>query len=202
MPMSVITRRRKYKGELRRVILDAARDIFVREGYENFSMRKLAARIEYSPGSVYLHFQNKEELFRCLTDESFERLHKTLLEMRDTWKCRNPVEELRKGLFAYVDFGLRNLNDYRFVFMLTPPIEGRPYKVHPAFVILRQMVRRCVETAQFRRVDVETTAQALWSSVHGITSLLIQRPAFPWVSRKKLIAQVINAALAGLLADP
>jgi AcrR family transcriptional regulator len=200
--MSAITRRRKYQGELRRVILDAAREILVREGYEKFSMRKLAGRIEYSPGSVYLHFHSKEELFRCLTDESFERLHKTLLEMRDTWKSRNPVEELRTGMFAYVNFGLRNLNDYRFVFMLAPPVEARPYKVHPAFVVLRQMVRRCVETAHFRKVDVETTAQALWSSVHGITSLLIQRPTFPWVSRKKLIAQVINTALASLIAEP
>jgi AcrR family transcriptional regulator len=200
--MSSISRRRKYKEELRRVILDAARDIFVREGYENFSMRKLAERIEYSPGSVYLHFRNKQELFRCLTEESFERLHKTLLEMWDGRKCENPVEELTQGMLAYVDFGLRNRSDYRFVFMLTPPVEGRPYKVHPAFEILRQMVRRCVETKQFRRVDVETTAQALWSSVHGITSLLIQRPAFPWVPRKKLIAQVINTAVASLIAEP
>ncbi len=200
--MGAIDRRRKFKEELRSVILDAARDIFVREGYENFSMRKLAQRIEYSPGSVYLHFKNKAELFRCLTEDSFERLHKTLVGIRDGRKCRNPVEELRQGMLAYVDFGLHNLNDYRFVFMLTPPVERRPYKVHAAFEILRQMVERCVETKQFRRVDVETTAQALWSSVHGITSLLIQRPAFPWVFKKKLVAQVIDTAVASLIAEP
>jgi AcrR family transcriptional regulator len=200
--MSAISRRRKHKEELRRVILDAAREIFVREGYESFSMRKLAEKIEYSPGSVYLHFKNKEELFECLVEESFARLLKTLTGLWNGQEWQDPVEGLKKGLRAYVEFGLRNPNDYRFAFMLRPPVEKRPYKVHGAFEALRYMVRRCVEERRFRAVDVETTAQALWASVHGITSLLIQRPAFPWVPKKKLIAQVMSAAIDSLVTAP
>lgn len=200
--MNAISRRRKHKEELRRIILDAARDIFVRQGYENFSMRKLAQKIEYSPGSVYLHFKNKEELFECLVDESFARLLKTLSALRNGKELRDPVEGLKKGLRAYAEFGLRNPNDYRFAFMLRPPMEKRPYKVHGAFEALRFIVRRCVEEKRFRPVDVETTSQALWASVHGITSLLIQRPAFPWVPKKQLIAQVINTAVDSLTASP
>jgi hypothetical protein len=48
---------------------------------------------------------------------------------------------------------------------------------------------------------METTAQALWTSVHGITSLLIQRPTFPWVSKNRLIGQVINMAVDSLIAE-
>jgi AcrR family transcriptional regulator len=200
--MSAISRRRKHKEELRAVILDAARGIFVRQGYESFSMRKLAEKIEYSPGSVYLHFKNKEELFECLVDESFARLLKTLMGLRNGQQWQDPVEELKKGLRAYVEFGLRNPNDYRFAFMLRPPLEKRPYKVHGAFEALRLIVRRCVEEKRFRAVDVETTSQALWASVHGITSLLIQRPAFPWAPKKELIAQVIDTAVDSLVASP
>jgi AcrR family transcriptional regulator len=197
--MNATSRRREHKQELRRVILDAAREIFVREGYESFSMRKLAKKIEYSPGSVYLHFKSKEELFESLVEESFARLLETLLRLRNGKEWQDPVEELKKGLWAYIDFGLRNPNDYRFAFMLRPPVEKRPYKVHRAFEALRHIVRRCVEEKCFRTVDVETTAQTLWASVHGITSLLIQRPAFPWVSRKKLITQVIDTAIGSLV---
>lgn len=200
--MSAISRRTKHKEELRKLILDAAREILVRAGYENFSMRKLAEKIEYSPGSVYLHFKNKEELFECLVDESFACLLKTLMDLRNGQEGQDPAEELKKGLRAYVEFGLRNPNDYRFAFMLRPPVEKRPYKVHGAFEALRCMVRRCVEEKRFRAVDVETTAQALWTSVHGITSLLIQRPAFPWVPKKRLIAQVISTAVDSLVAAP
>lgn len=194
------SRRRKHKDELRKAMLDAAREIFVAEGYEAFSMRKLAEKIEYSPGSIYLHFKSKEELFDSLVEESFERLLKTLMNMSDGHQERDPANELKKGLHVYVEFGLRNPNDYRFAFMLRPPVHKRPYKVHRAFEALRHMVRRCVEEKRFRAIDVETAAQALWASAHGITSLLIQRPAFPWVSKKKVIAQVIDSAVDNLLA--
>jgi len=183
------------------VILDAAREIFVRGGYESFSMRKLAQKIEYSPGSLYLHFKNKENLFECLVEDSFARLLKTLTNLNGRER-QDPVKELKRGLQAYVEFGLRNPNDYRFVFMLKPPVEKHAYKVHGAFEALRYMVRRCVEGKRFRAVDVETTAQGLWASVHGVTSLLIQRPAFPWVPKKELIAQIINTAIDGLVAAP
>jgi len=79
-------------------------------------------------------------------------------------------------------------------------MEKRPYTVHGAFESLRYIVGRCVGEKRFRAVDVETTSQALWASVHGITSLLIQRPAFPWVPKKELIAQIINTAVDSLVA--
>ena len=102
--MSAISRRTKHKEELRKLILDAAREILVRAGYDNFSMRKLAEKIEYSPGSVYLHFKNKEELFECLVDDSFACLLKTLMDLRNGQEGQDPAEELKKGLRAYVEF--------------------------------------------------------------------------------------------------
>jgi AcrR family transcriptional regulator len=200
--MNAITRRRQHKEELRRVILDAARNIFVHQGYESFSMRKLAEEIEYSPGSVYLHFKNKEELFERLVEESFARLLRTLSGLQNGRGRQDPVDELKKGMWAYVEFGLRNPNDYRFVFMLKPPTEKRPYKVHGAFEVLRNMVSRCIVEKRFRSVDAETTSQGLWTCVHGITSLLIQRPTFPWVSKKRLIGQVIDMGVDSLIAEP
>lgn len=199
--MTAESRRLKHKDELRREILDAARQIFVKQGYESFSMRKLAQEIGYSPGSVYLHFKSKQELFDCLVEESFAHLLKVLMDLRNGHEVRDPVQELKKGMRAYVDFGLRNPNDYCVAFMLRPSVKKRPYKVHPAFEALRHMVRRCVDEKRFRRVDVETTSQVLWTSIHGITSLLIQRPTFPWVSKNKLIAQAIDTAVGGLVAS-
>jgi len=200
MSTTAISRRQKHKDELRRIILDAARAVFAEQGYESFSMRKLAEKADCSLGSIYLHFKNKEELFECLVKESFARLHKTLRDLENGQQGDDPLADLRKGMLAYVEFGLLNQSDYRFAFMLTPPIEKRPYKVHGSFDVLRNMVRRCVEENCFRAVDVETTSQALWASIHGITSLLIQRPAFPWTSKKKLIAQVIQTATDSLTA--
>jgi len=200
--MNATIRREQHKQELRGAILDAAREIFAREGYESFSMRKLAKNIEYSPGSIYLHFKNKEELFETLVEESFERLLQALNRIKNGDAEEDPAEALKKGMRAYVEFGLRNPNDYRFAFLLRRPVRKRPYRVHPAFGTMRYMVGRCVKEKRFRSVDIETTSQALWAAIHGITSLLIQRPTFPWVRKKQVIEQVINNAVDSLMAAP
>ena len=196
--MSAQIRKQKYKDELRVAILDAARELFVDESYEGFSMRKLAVKIKYSPGSIYLYFKNKEELFDCLVEESFVHLLKAL-EGLLLGEEVDPVIVLRKGMRAYVDFGLSYPNDYRLAFLLQKPVEKRPYTTHAAFEVVRQMVRQCIEKKRFRAVDIETTSQALWAAIHGVTSLLIQRPTFPWVNKDKLVEQVIDNAVNSLL---
>lgn len=187
---------------MRRMILRAAREIFVREGYESFSMRKLARKIKYSPGTIYLHFKNKQALFESLIDESYASLGAVMLGPHDD-ETEDPVSDLKKGWRAYVDFGLHNPNHYRFAFMLGRPEETRHFqKADLLFSALRDSVKRCVEQGYFRPIDVDAAAQAQWASVHGITSLLIQRPQFPWVDREKLIARVIDGCIDSLLAVP
>jgi len=109
--MSSLSRRHEHKEEFRREILDVARKIFVAQGYENFSMRKLAEKIGYSPGSVYLYFDGKKELFHCLVEESFAHLLDTLHGLQNGQERSDPVEELKQGLWGYVEFGLRNPKD-------------------------------------------------------------------------------------------
>ena len=72
--MTVQERRIREKSEVREKILDAARDLFVTYGYDGVTMRKVAARIDYSPTAIYLHFADKESLFREVCHQDFHRL--------------------------------------------------------------------------------------------------------------------------------
>src|SRR5882757_4217290 len=108
------TLRQRYRQELRRTILESAREAFVQDGYESLSMRSLAERIGCSHGSIYLHFKDKEELFDCLVEESFAQLAEVLSALRPAGKQIDPVALLRKAGRAYVDFGLRNPGAYEF----------------------------------------------------------------------------------------
>jgi AcrR family transcriptional regulator len=195
--MSARTRHAQQRAELKDIILQAAREVFVREGYDQVSMRKLAQKIEYSPGTIYLHFTSKEALLNALIEESFARLALTL---EKSGGHADPVETLRRGLRAYVDFGLRHPQHYHFAFGVKP-VASQGYRPHRAFEYLRQCVRCCIDGHRFRAIDAETAAQLLWAAVHGITSLLIARPDFPWVRRGKLIDEVIDNALRGLSAE-
>ena len=192
-------RRREQREELRGEIREAARAIIVREGYQNFSMRKLASEIGSSTGSTYLYFRNKEELFRSLVDESFSRLNESLRGLADE-RRKDPIARLKLGLSLYVDWGCRHPNDYQIAFLLPDPGPG-PYKTHQAFDVLRAMVAACLPAGKASSERIEIASQAIWSAVHGMTSLLIQRPSFPWRSKPSVIRQVIDSAVDGAVAS-
>ena len=191
------TPRERYRDVLRREILDAAREAFIRYGYDGVSVRKVAERVGCSHGNLYLHFKDKEALFDCLVEESFEQFAEGLRRVPESARRGDPVEFLRKAGRAYVEFGLANPSVYEFVFILRRPGQRPP---HVTYERMRSLIQRCIDEKRFRRMDVDAASQALWAAAHGITSLLILRPTFPWADRDKLIGQVIDAAVDGLLA--
>lgn len=192
--------REKHRSETREAILTAAREAFVREGHARFTMRELAQSLACSPGAIYLHFTGKEALLHCLVEESFAKLLEVLNEVPSS---DDPTANLKNRLRAYVNFGLVYPHHYHFAFLLTPTTQNRqgspPLTPHEAFDVLRRSVAECRSRRLMPSVDGETASQALWAAVHGITSLLIAKPGFPWVERERLIARVIDMAVDGLM---
>src|SRR5947208_8641755 len=72
--MGIKERQERDREAVRRAILDAARDLFVTEGYQNVSIRKIAERIEYSPAALYGYFGSKDDIFFALAEEGFRLL--------------------------------------------------------------------------------------------------------------------------------
>ena len=198
--MNAEARRQKYREELRADLLKAARDLFIRDGYESFSMRKLAEKVGYTHGTIYLYFENKEQLFDCLVEESFAQLSEALQGLANAHPEYDPVQLLKAAARVYIEFGLKNPGAYEFAFIIRRTGEPRPWQPHAAFHFASALVERCVREKYFREVDAATAAQAMWAAVHGVTSLLILRPSFPWVDRERLIQQVIDQAVDGLIA--
>jgi AcrR family transcriptional regulator len=197
--MTTSQRRAKYKAELQAQILEAAREIFVNQGYASFSMRALAQRVGYSPAATYKHFRSKAEIFDCLAEESFAALM-AASESVPSIAGEEPVDRLKRGMLAYVNFGLQNPVHYRFAFLLQQPHAAHPAKPRAVYAGLRNRVQACIDAGKFRTSDAELMAQSLWAAAHGITSLLIQKPAFPWAGHNRLIEQVVDSAVEGLLA--
>jgi AcrR family transcriptional regulator len=201
--LGVKERKARQKEFLRQEILDAASELFVKEGYEQVSMRRIADRIEYSPTTIYLYFKGKSELLEQVCDEAFSRL--SLAMKRILEQPGDPVERLKQGLLAYVHFGLENPHQYRAAFMMPKPEDFDKSKhIQPnspgmqAFDFLRHSVESCKKSGKLRLVDVELASQTLWCGVHGVTSLLNTHSAFPWVEKKQVIHSVIDTLIAGL----
>ena len=186
--------RAQYKAEIRREILHVARQIFVHESYDSFSIRKAAAKLGYSPAAIYRHFKTKDEIFACLVDESFSALVRASESVQEIEK-EDPVDRLKRGMWAYVNFGIKNPDHYRFAFLLKRQSKPQPYKPSAAYDGLRRRCQASIDAGRFQAEDPDLIAQTLWSAAHGITSLLIQRPKFPWVDRKRLVQKVIDGAV-------
>ena len=73
--MGIKERQERDREAVRRAILDAARDLFVRDGFEHVSIRKIAELIEYSPAAIYGYFPSKDDIFFALAEEGFRLLH-------------------------------------------------------------------------------------------------------------------------------
>jgi AcrR family transcriptional regulator len=198
-------RREREKEALRQDILDAARELFVNEGYENVSMRRVAEKIEYSPTTIYLYFEDKASMLYAICDETFARLAKRMEAI--TREGDDPIESLRRGCRAYVDFGLKYPNHYKLTF-INHPQPPREDKKHlreesmgmKAYGNLRSGVEACIKAKKFSVTDVEAVTQMMWAGGHGITSLLISMPNFPWVKKTELIDLMIDTLIKGLRA--
>jgi AcrR family transcriptional regulator len=191
--MGVKERREREKSETRDKILDAARELFVTEGFEGVSMRKVAEKIEYSPTAIYVHFADKEELFRELCHQDYARLAEVF---RSSVMSTDPIERLKQIGAIYVDFGTRYPNHYKFMFMTSHPAhepdeEDREMMGNPemdAYAFLKGAVQQAIDAGCFREelTDAELISQTLWASVHGVISLHIAKGCDPWVDWRPL----------------
>jgi AcrR family transcriptional regulator len=200
--MGIIERKERQKESLRQEILDAARDILLTEGYAQLSMRSIAKRIEYSPTTIYLYFKNKEELLYHLCDEVFERLLDILEKAGDGET--SALARLRAAMQSYIDYGLSEPDRYRIAFMvdINPYVsaenfleEGKNgYKLFHDFQLKVEAALAEVSSP----LPPGHVVQALWAHTHGIVSLLIINPDFPWANRDELINTSLDIAMKGL----
>ena len=203
--MGTAERREREREEVRKKILDAARELFATEGYQRVTMRRIADAIEYSPTALYHHFEDKNALVDALCEEDFARLLAVLTSQEPP---QDPLEQIRQMGHAYARFGLENPNHYRYMFMT--PMELKADKDHQpsnsgerAFGLLLTAVASAIASGRFRPGDPLTVAQVLWSGLHGVVALLITYDAerFPHgAAAPDLVEQVIEAGIRGFLA--
>lgn len=196
-------RRKAQKAELRRAILDAATGLFLEHGYEKFSLRQVAEAIGYSPTTIYLYFQDKDELLYTVAMEGFRRFGEMLQVGYDS--TDDPLERLAEIGRAYVSFGLENPVSYRLMFMQRGEfLDRKPPKgyesVIDSFGILLKVIDECLQAGLIKRGEVRTYAGMIWATVHGIVALAISTSYFDAAQAKVLQEAAADMIINGLRA--
>lgn len=172
-----------------------AMELFVREGYERFSLRLLAKALGCSHATPYRYFESKEEIFACARAEGFRRFADALRNAVEPEM--SPEARLRSLGVAYLDFSRRQSTAFTLIFRMGQAIDAYPF-VNEAASSAWQVVLDTVGHAICSGVlegHTNTVAHTMWASIHGIATLdLAQKLAMG-----RNASEVLDATLDALL---
>lgn len=174
-------RRERERAELAERIMDAARDMFVRDGYEAVTLRKIALAIEYSPGAIYQYFRDKRALVLAIIRKDSEDLRTHLFECLT---LGSPVEQLVEMARRYAAWGIAHPNHYRLLLVPPPAWVEHDRELHEQeqkpleqevlavlHIVITEAIGRGLLKDKFR--DPAVVAATLWAGIHGLVLLEI-----------------------------
>jgi len=173
--MGVSERKERHKEELRKDILEAAKQLFIEKGFEATSMRNIAEKIEYSPATIYLYYKDKNEIIHALHRDGFKLL---IQHFNSLATVAQPFERLKQMGHAYIQFALSNPDIYNLLFVMEEPIAHVSVCMDEsweegdrAFDVLLATVSECQQHGYFKGIDPNGLSLMIWSTMHGLCTL-------------------------------
>jgi len=161
---------------LREEILDVSKELLLKHGFSKISMRKIAKKADVTATSIYLHFENKDDLLLVLVEESIANLNKVLRSALD--ETASPIEQLESLADAYVEYAMENPQEYEIIYMVRP--EEMPKYPKEKFQLVREIyellagiIERGKERNLFDVEDPLVSAYTLWAQIHGVVSVIL-----------------------------
>ncbi len=194
-------RRRNPRGQgerLRDEIIEAASRLLADPTAPPLTLRGVAREAGVAATSVYLHFDDIESLVLAVADRRFGELVRLQDEARA--EDADPCQRVRAGCLAYCEFGLEYPGHYQVMFTSPLPLPAHvtpdQFPGRKAFQQLVDAVAECIG-AEPDDQRASFTAQLIWQQLHGIVSLRISRPRFPWPPLAETVTEAVDRLLAG-----
>lgn len=199
--MGIRERQSRERDTVRRKILNAARTLFLSEGYANVSMRKIADQIEYSPGAIYSYFPSKEDIFFALAEEGlqFVRTHCVAAS-----EARAPLERVREALWRFYTFSKEQPEYFSLIFVDSAvPRISRDWERFSSMRDLRhdieQDIQQCIDDGVFPGVESPGTVfRILLTAAYGAAVFRLSQRLAPGEDTDALAHDLLECALAGL----
>ncbi|MCC5907166.1 MAG: TetR/AcrR family transcriptional regulator [Balneolaceae bacterium] len=188
---------------LREEILDATKDLLLEYGFSKLSMRKIAGRVNVTATSIYLYFKNKDDLLLALIEESIENLKKALSDAAG--ESKGVMQQLRSVSMAYINYALEHPREYEIIFMVRPE-EMPTYpkekfrQIRSGYTLLAEVLEKGKEEQQFETDDSLLAAYAMWSQLHGVVSVIINKRLDAKVSTEEFIGQAVDQIIQGFIS--
>jgi AcrR family transcriptional regulator len=190
---------------MRRLILETAMKLFLREGFEKVTMRRIAQEIEYSPATIYLHFRDKDDILYALHSEGFEELYR---RQQAILTIKDPLKRLRRHGEVYLSFALEKPEYYDLMFIMRNPArkirEEKAWDIgRRSYEFLRKNVDECIKAGVLPKANPDAAALSLWAHVHGIASLIIRGRCimFPEEHMDSIIKDALDFSMKNVIGN-
>jgi AcrR family transcriptional regulator len=205
--LGVKERQEREREAVSRAILDAARDLFVAEGYPHVSIRKIAERIEYSPAAIYGYFPSKDDIFFALAEEGFRLLISSAAQ-RDLEQSEgtDPLSAVRRAMMRVYEFSKSHPEYFALMFLdrSVPQIS----KNWSRFGFVREMrlqldavIQRAVDAGQLPHgVQPGVLFRIMLTAVHGASVMRLCDRLAPGEDADAIAHDALEAVLTGLRA--
>jgi AcrR family transcriptional regulator len=177
--MSTAERKAREKEALKMLILKGAKKLFLERGIEQTTIRNIADEIDYSVGTVYVYFKDKNAILHDLHSIGFQELGGYFIEL---FAIKDPMERLKKMGFTYLKFAMENSEMYDLMFIVKAPMEFIESTEKAAwnegvdtFNALKRTVEECMNEGHFEGHALEALSFMIWSLVHGMCCLEIRQ---------------------------
>jgi AcrR family transcriptional regulator len=193
-------RRERERHEMRERIIDAARRLFVTEGYDKTTLRRIAEDIEYTPGAIYAYFKDKDAILYAVHERGFEELGRRLAAV--VVGAVDPRDALERVGREYIAFARDNPEMYDLMFIAQATSRAMDDDEWPegkrTYSLLQAMVKTALDGGWIAGGTVEAMSFLLWSTAHGMASLQIRERCRVIPPEER--ASVQDDALAVLMA--
>ena len=166
-------------------IIQEAMKLILDVGFNNMSMRKLADRVGMSATNIYYYYSSKDEIYLNIQIKGFQALEKRL--ERIYTPENNPLDNLRKMIQTYLEFGFSNPDYYQIMLNSDTPryleyknknknMEPIAYKakqkaINAISVPLKVIAQISEGNDAIPENDIDFRAYQLWITLHGIVTL-------------------------------
>ncbi len=203
-------RSKYHHGNLHDALLEAACQLVQQTGVASVGLRKVAKRVGVTPTAAYRHFANLEALLNELKQIALATLYARMVrELNQVPKggdeAAYTLAQLRAVGYSYVDFALTEPGLFRTAFAQHGATHHETSMHHTStdpYRLLSQLVETLTHTGRLTPEKQPYAEIALWASMHGIATLLLDGPLarLSASARKVAIDRTIAMALAGLQA--
>lgn len=193
----------EYTEKMKNRIIEAANVILKLDGLEALSMRRIAKELDCTPGALYHYYKNKDEILVALTEEGYRDI---LSIIRNVDMNLSPEKQLRLVFKEYIHYMLKHPTIFQIILGnrmdsikdIVNILDRGVASHRTSIASLVNIINIGVLNKDFYCINIEATAQIIWTSVYGLISRMLIEDQIDEEQQEMLIENLLSFIIFGL----